>query len=251
MRRLRLLRRLLAFAVLLCVLVGACKRIKAVTSQRTFLTWARQAAIPMPASNEESMSDEARLILERMLEGKRFVFLGEPDHFFIEKYSFRLTFIQYLFANGWQHIAMENGQSVGWRVDQYLKTGDASYWYFDRPSKPHNPLDSATLGRISEFLRRYEYTSFPEQLREISESSDEGTSRLHYMGFDLDLGVPLGSIKPIKLLLDKHTHNPQIQKILGLLKMLTELSTDQQLAQVEAIQGELADQKDPLTKALG
>jgi erythromycin esterase-like protein len=197
------------------------------------------------------MSEDARLILERILEGKRFVFLGEPDHFFIEKYSFRLTFIQYLFANGWQHLAMENGRSVGWRIDQYLKTGDASYWHFDLPRNPHNPLDAATLGRMSEFIGRYEYSSFPEQLRQISESCEDVTSRLHYMGFDLDLGVPLGSAKPIRLLLEKYTQDKQIKGILRSLNELTELSTDQQLAQVEAIQGDVTAQTDTLTKALG
>lgn len=58
----------------------------------------------MPASPEEPMSDEARLALGRMLEGKRFVFLGEPDHFIIEKSPYRLTFIQYLFEQGWQDV---------------------------------------------------------------------------------------------------------------------------------------------------
>jgi hypothetical protein len=71
------------------------------------------------------------------------------------------------------------------------------------------------------------------------------------MGFDLDLGVSLGSIKPIELLLKKHTHNTQIQGILGLLNRLTELSTDQQLAQVEAIQGDLVAQTNVMTEALG
>jgi hypothetical protein len=205
----------------------------------------------MPASHEKTMSDEARLTLDRMLKSKRFVFLGEPDHFFIEKYSFRLTFIRYLFANGWQHLAMENGRSVGWRIDHYLKTGDKSYWHFDLTRYPHNPTDATTLGRISEFLEKYEYGSFPEQLRRISESGVEDKSRLHYMGFDLDLDVPLGSIKPIKLLLEKHMYNTNIQGILDILNELTELSTDRQLAQVEVIQDNVATQTDALTKILG
>lgn len=41
------------------------------TSQRAFVSWARQAAIPVPASPEEPMSDEARSALGRMLEGKQ------------------------------------------------------------------------------------------------------------------------------------------------------------------------------------
>ena len=60
-----------------------------------FLAWARRSAIPLPGSHEQPLSEDARASLGRMIEGKRFVFLGEPEHFIVEKYPFRLTLIRH------------------------------------------------------------------------------------------------------------------------------------------------------------
>ena len=95
--------------------------------REAFLAWARRSAVPMPGSQDEPLGERAQAALDRVLEGKRFVFLGEPDHFIVEKYPFRLTLTRYLFARGWRHVSMETGRSVGWCVDRYLETGDTSY----------------------------------------------------------------------------------------------------------------------------
>ena len=102
-------------------------RADARASQKAFVEWAQQAAIPMPASPEEPLSDKALSVLKHMLEGKSFVFLGEPDHYLIEKFPYRLEFIRNLFELGWHHIGMEMGRSEGWRLDQYIETSDASF----------------------------------------------------------------------------------------------------------------------------
>ncbi len=60
----------------------------------------------MPAAPEEPLGERTRAALDRMLAGKRFVFLGEPDHFIVEKYPFRLTLIRHLFARRWQRQAV-------------------------------------------------------------------------------------------------------------------------------------------------
>jgi len=221
-----------------------------VTAKTAFLTWARQVAIPMPASPEEPLSEEARRTLERMLEHKRFLFLGEPDHFFVEKYAFRLTFVRHLFAEGWRYVAMEHGRTVGWQADQFLRTGDVSYLH-THLDPPANPSDVAAHGKMLEFVADHEYSAFPEQLRKISASRADDQSRLRYVGFDLDLGAPLASIRPIKALLGDQRHSTSIQETLHLLDGLTELSIDQQLAQIEAIQQNLTAQTDTIVEALG
>jgi erythromycin esterase-like protein len=208
-----------------------------------FLAWARRSAVPLPASHEELLGDSAQAALYRMLEGKRFVFLGEPEHCIVEKYPFRLTFIRYLFARGWRHIAMETGRSTGWRVDRYLETGDTSHLHTD--VEPPNSQDVAIHGKVLEFGDRYE-NPFHEQLRRINESREQQTPRLHYSGYDLDLGMPLGAVEPVKRLLEGHTDS-QIQKLLSSIGTLRSLSTDQQLARVEAIQSNLAARADALT----
>jgi hypothetical protein len=46
--------------------------------REAFLTWAKRSAIPLPASHEDLLGEDAQAALDRILEGKRFVFLGEP-----------------------------------------------------------------------------------------------------------------------------------------------------------------------------
>ena len=105
-----------------------------------------------------------------MLAGKRFVFLGEPDHFIVEKYPFRLPLIQYLFERGWRHVGMETGRSVGWRVDRYLETGDPAQLHVEPPS----PITGAIYDKTLEFIDGHE-DPFHGRLRRISESREPGT----------------------------------------------------------------------------
>ncbi len=212
------------------------RRNKAEDRSEAFLAWARRSALPLPVSHEEPLGDEAQAALDRMREGKRFAFLGEPDHFIVEKYPFRLTLIRHLFGRGWRHVGMETGRSVGWRVDRYLATGDTSY-LSDLGAEPPSPTDVAIHDKILEFVDAHENT-FHEQLRRRSESRAPGTPPLHYWGYDLDLGIPLGSVEPIRRLLEEHASS-QGHELLRALDRLRGLSTDEQLAQIEAIQNRL------------
>jgi hypothetical protein len=196
----------------------------------------------LPASPHEPLGPEAQTALDRLLEGKRFVFLGEPEHFIVEKYPFRLTFIRHLFARGWCDIAMETGRSVGWCIDRYLETGDSSYLHFEPAGAP----DAARHDRILEFLDRHE-DSFHEQLRGLSESRRGSTPRLRYWGYDFDLGVPLGAVKPIQRLLEGRADG-SVREWLRSLDTLGSLSTDQQLACIETLQAGATARADALGK---
>ncbi len=208
-----------------------------------FLAWVRRSAVPLPGSHEEALSENAQATLDRLLVGKRFVFLGEPEHFILEKYPFRLLFIQYLLQRGWRHVGMETGRSVGWRVDRYLETGDTSY-LSDLRAEPPSPTDEAIHDKVLEFIDAHENT-FHEQLRQISERRVPGTARPHYWGYDLDLGIPLGSVKPIQWLLEGHA-DTQVNELLSAIDRLKGLSTDEQLARIEAIQNRLTASADVL-----
>jgi erythromycin esterase-like protein len=203
----------------------------AASCREAFLSWARRAAVALPASPEQPLGERAQAALDRMLAGKRFAFLGEPDHFILEKYPFRLLFIQCLLERGWRHVGMETGRSVGWRVDRYLETGDASYLSTEGAESP-DPTDRAV-----EFIDAHE-NAFHEQLRPIGERRVPGTARLRYWGYDLDLGVPLGSLEPIQRLLQGQA-GPQVEELLGILDGLRGLSTDKQLVRIEALQSKL------------
>jgi erythromycin esterase-like protein len=201
------------------------------SSSEAFLAWARRSAIPMPASPEEPLGAKAQAALDRLLVGKRFVFLGEPEHCIVEKYPFRLTLIRYLFARGWRDAALETGRSVGWRVDRYLETGDASCLNVGIESP--SPQDVANWGKTAEFIGKHE-NPFHEQLRRISESAGQGT-RLHYSGYDLDVGIPLGSVEPVRHLLEGYPDR-RVQELLNLINTLAGLSVEEQLARIEALQ---------------
>lgn len=207
-----------------------------------FLSWAKRTALPLPVSPEAPLKERTQAALDQILAGKRFVFLGEPEHCILEKYPFRLILIRYLFARGWRHIAMEAGRSVGWRVDRYLESGDASCLQANLARV--GPKDAAIQGRTVEFIDAHE-RPFHEELREISESREPGTPRLHYWGYDLDLGMPLGSVAPMRSLRQGCTDD-RLRETLDSIDGLADLSTDEQLARIEEIQRNLALREDHL-----
>jgi erythromycin esterase-like protein/dienelactone hydrolase len=212
------------------------------SSSEAFLAWARRAAIPMPASPEEPLGAEAQVKLDRMLGGKRFVYLGEPEHCIVEKYLFRLTLIRYLFAHGWCHAVMEAGRSIGWRVDRYLETGDVSC--LDAGLEPPDSRDVAIHGKTVEFIDKHE-SPFYEQLRRISAHRAPDTPRLHYSGYDLDLGMPLGAVEPIRHLLEGYTDR-RVQELLDSINTLAGLSVEEQLTLIEALQNRVTTCEDVL-----
>jgi len=200
------------------------------------------------SSSDEPMSDEARSALGRMLEGKRFVFLGEPDHFLIEKYPYRLTFIRHLFERGWQHVGMEMGRSMGWRLDRYFETGDAA---FLPPTQMEDGYDyKKAFGCMYDFIERTEPVFFAD-LRKVSESRPEGRPRLRFFGFDTDVGHPLAAVEPIRALLKEHGPDEPIRGLLEALSELDSLETSPRLARVEAIQKDLTERRDVFVGSIG
>jgi hypothetical protein len=136
-----------------------------------------------------------------------------------------------LFAHGWQHAARKpDGPFL--RVDRYLETGDSSC--LEAGIEPSGPQDVAIGGKTLEFIDQHE-SPFHQQLRQISQSRAPDTPRLHYSGCDLDLGMPLGSVEPIRRLLEGHTDR-RVQELLDSMNTLTGLSVEEQLARMEALQ---------------
>jgi hypothetical protein len=95
----------------------------------------------------------------------------------------------------------------------------------------------AIHGKTLEFGDRHENV-FHEQLRHLSESRAAGTARLHYWGYDFDLGVPLAAVQPIRRLLEEHADS-QVRELLSAIDRLRGLSTDEQLAHIETMQATL------------
>lgn len=217
-------------------------------NKQAFIEWARRVAIPMPTSPESQWSHETQSAFQRMIDGRRFVFLGEPDHFLLEKFSYRLAFIRQLFQHGWRHIGMEMGRSMGWRFDRYLETADRDF--LDRSPMKEDYDYRRSFGGMYDFIERHE-SEFQEEIIGLNESRPAGTPRVCYFGFDFDLGSPLAAVEPILELLADHQHDDQVRDVVVRLRQLDGLETHQQLNQLEAICNLLADQRQQFIDSLG
>ena len=193
-------------------------------SGKDFVGWVRESAIRFDTLDWQS-ADLTRLsVLDRLLEGKRVVYLGEPDHYVREKYDFQLIFIRYLFERGWRHVGMEMGRADGRRIDRYLETGDiawldrvASYGYKgdERANRKDIPKGLVPKKSDRDFVKNVhgEQYWFQKQLRSLNESLTPGKPRLRWFGFDADLR-PGGAYVDAEALLKPHQSEPLPQQIL-------------------------------------
>jgi hypothetical protein len=87
-------------------------------SGKVFLAWVKDNAIELDTLDWQSIDVGKLSVLDKLVEGKRIVFLGEPDHYVREKYDFQLIFIRYLFGGTsvWRWGGLTAGESIGtWR----------------------------------------------------------------------------------------------------------------------------------------
>ncbi len=214
---------------------------------QAFITWAQRHAIPLSPNPEAPLPPQAQAVLDRMLAGKRFLFLGEPDHFFVEKFPYRLMFIQYLYERGWGHVGMETGRSIGQFVDRFLETGNVDYLARTKhPSRRNIKI----FGKTLEFSHTYE-RRFAVQLRALQKAPQDRATRIRYFGYDLDLGAPLTAVEVIKDLLIHNTDDTYVQQLLHDLSSLHELSLNRQLARMSNIWRTYSAQQDSLVHTIG
>lgn len=193
-------------------------------SSEAFVSWVRDSAIPIDTLDWRD-ADLARLsVLDKLLEGKRVVYLGEPDHYVREKYDFQLIFIRYLFQRGWRCIGMEMGRADGRRIDRYLETGDiawlnrvASYGYKGDERAARKDIPEGLVPKKSDrnFVKSvyHEQHWFQKQLRSLNETLSPGEPRLRWFGFDADLR-PGGAYVDAEAILKPHQSDPLAQKML-------------------------------------
>lgn len=199
--------------------------------RKAFISWARGSAIELPPCGGHGVVPELSAEFDRLLMGKRFVYVGEADHFNLEKYGYRLMVARELFRRGWRWIGDETGRAMGRRIDYYLETGQHQYLEYKKRSSPQ---DVAAHGRTLDFVKD-EGVRFAEPLRRISESRPAGTSRLHYFGYDTDLGGPEPAYKDIRLFLAEHKSNRFARDLLQSLERIQQDSTECQLSELDSL----------------
>lgn len=128
---------------------------------------------------DKNLSQGIKQSLKKDTRDKKIIFLGEADHFFHEKYIYRLVFIKELLKNGYYNIYAELGVTDGMMVNRYLETGDESFlkkvglYGF----KYGSPLRFKNNAFVSEQVRYF------KELRALKLKYP----KLKYAGFDLDM----------------------------------------------------------------
>ena len=72
--------------------------------ERNFVDWAAERAIRFETLDWRQVDSAHLSVLDEALDGKRFVYLGESDHFMDEKNDFRMILIRYLATTGFRAI---------------------------------------------------------------------------------------------------------------------------------------------------
>ncbi len=145
---------------------------------------------------------------DELLEGKRFAYIGESNHFVREKYAYRMLMARYLHSRGWRVFGEELSWSDGIRVGRFLETGDESWLdmvtaYGYRGDERDDRDDSPT-GILAEGWNepnpafRAQQIRFAHALREL-----EG---IRFFGFDIDYIPSSGYQHVIEFLLAGGEH---------------------------------------------
>jgi erythromycin esterase-like protein len=159
-----------------------------------FKAWASEHAIRLDLPLQSDRNFARLAALDSSIANKRIVYLGEPDHFIHEKYDYRILMLRYLLSRGWRHIGEEMGVIDGYRINQYLQTGDSNHLdrapiYGYKGGQRTDRDDSAT-GLLKDSFTTFplevfnaEQKSFARSLRDIASAH---SNEISFFGFDID-----------------------------------------------------------------
>jgi erythromycin esterase-like protein len=192
-------------------------------SEEEFVQWVKERAIHLDTLDSKNIDLTMLSPLDKEIEGKRVVYLGEPDHFIHEKFDFQLMLVRYLFEQGFRYVGLEMGIFGGRLIDAYLETGDSSCLDLSRlfGHKRYVREDRDDTPRGFPALKNPDYRKsqlsevqwFLEQLRELNETLKPRDKRLHWFGFDVDIISGIG-YQDIRKRLKSHASHKVIREIL-------------------------------------
>jgi erythromycin esterase-like protein len=94
---------------------------------RDLVSYVPAHAVHLDPANIATEDVEILSGLDAELDGKRFAFVGESNHFVHEKYAYRVLMARYLNSRGWRIFGEELSWTDGLRVSCYLETGDGTW----------------------------------------------------------------------------------------------------------------------------
>lgn len=186
------------------------------TPSDPFAEWVKDQAIPV---ERWKMNNDLTAYLDLSLKDKRILFIGEPSHFFREKYDVQLMLIEHLARRGYRHLFIEGlGASESEVVNEYVRTGKL---------RPGTGADAARIDRFranvvgrgdmsneSDFQHRVQMAQrrFFDALHQINLSLPKGDGSLTIHPIDISM-PPGGCWFTIKALLDDYADNPELVSI--------------------------------------
>ena len=200
-----------------------------------FRAYASERAIVF--SDLEAVDENARRlsILDPLVAGKRFAYIGESDHFIHEKYAYRLAMLKYLATRGFSHLGEELGASDGMRIARFIETGDESqlervtiYGYSrasrsDRDDTPTGILRASFGDAYPTALFAAEQKRFAHGLRKIG---------VRFFGFDID-PLPGGGYEDLADILDSLPADAAVDRIRKALQRVPGETIDEEIARLD------------------
>lgn len=225
-----------------------------------FVEWATERAVRLETLDWRKADVEALSVLDKELEGKRIIYLGEPDHGIREKHGYRLLLLRYLYEKGWRHVGVEGGLSDGKRADLYLETGDesfldrrAAYGYRGDLRTDRDDIPQGIPGmREPELWSRIrsEGKWFFRELRAIAELPGSDQERFHWFAYDLDT-LPGGGYADTETLLSAHAHDPLIREVLLKLERVDNETRKQEIRRLRSVVAFIRSREKGLAEVLG
>ncbi len=171
--------------IVLCLYAAACA-----STIRT-----REAARLAPSITSTAWpSDTARAELAAALHGKRFLWVGETEHYDTGRYAVQLALIDLAMHDGVRWLGREMGRADARRVDRFLETGDEHALDEVAIYEPYSKLVARDAlddqqKRVYDVFGAFmpNERAFWHRVRELSERRAPGTERLHVFGFDDDM----------------------------------------------------------------
>ncbi len=227
-----------------------------------FRAYATERAIDF--KDLDAINDNARRLSTLGRVSKRFVYIGEPDHFIHEKYAYRLLMLTWLAAHGFTHVGEELGASDGMRIDRFIATGDQSqlerisvYGYSgairsDRDDTPTGILRDSFGDAYPTAQFAAEQKRFARGLREIAtrlESRDDAP-RLHFFGFDID-PLPGGGYEDLAEILESAPPDTTVDRIRNALERVKGETIDAEIARLDESLKLIEASRERLAEILG
>jgi erythromycin esterase-like protein len=229
-------------------------------NDKQWIRWTRENAIHLDTLDSQEFDMGCLSFLDPLLEGKRIVFLGEPDHYIHEKYDYRLIFIKYLYQKGWRHIGMEMGRSDGRRVDRFLESGDKTHLnrlglYGYRGDIRHDRDDFVNLSpglkqqRFWDSFLGEEYW-FLQQLYLLGSTSESGLSRISWFGYDVDTW-PGGGYADARELTAEAREHPVVRNLWAKLARVEGETRGEEVIRLEEALKFLKDEQSAVMESIG